>query len=792
MDDDENVVYIERQPLTQVSFDEIYRRPEFKRSLWESVKEKCSSSRNNIWLQISTLFPIVRVLRYYDIRRNLPTDILAGVATGLFYIPHSLAFGMLSSTRVENGLYTSIWPVLIYALLGTSKHASVGTSAVICIYSAGIIDRQSKNFQDSYLMTSPAMNTTWENVPKFMNYKENISSNVALLTGLILLLIGFLRFRFIIHLLSEPFMKAFTSGAAIHITVQQIAIMFGIENKNHGGIFKVGYMMKDLLSKFTAVKGPTLLVAISSIIILLILKEIINKRYKEKLPVPIPAELFVVILAVIVSPITTLYREVAVVGKIVSTVSEPAVPDLSGCQYYILDCVILSIIICANNNAISKTLEKKHNYEVDYQQEMFAHGMSNFVGGFFKCFPAAFSYERSRMLSLMNVKSTLVGVFVALLMLIVLTISSYIFESLPKATLSAIIVVSMKGLLIQTADCRKLWRINKFEFVIWIFTFLAVVFLDLNFGFLLGVVISLITIVVQTQRSSGYRIGKTIEDKILVEHKKYRDSMETTGVKIFRFHSNLYYANAEIFRNNLYRKTVNPRKLLKYLKKLERKRIKKLKSNKNLPLKELISEQYISEQNNKDENGRRISSSSQDRHIHKHVSDGNLITIISDIPPIVIEYTDSVSMNSAGSSTLTRQVSESPSIISTATTATDDGEEVDPDDGQSYVTARKFEKMRKVSHIIIDCSTINYMDVTGAKMLGQISTEYGNANIKLLISGCCSDIQKTMLHAGVFDNIPKDNIFIDLYDALVVAKCSQRPKFYASNDQLEVPKNGKY
>jgi len=154
MDDDENVVYIERQPLTQVSFDELYRRPEVKRSLWESVREKCSSSRNNIWLQISTLFPIVRVLRYYDIRRNLPTDILAGVATGLFYIPHSLAFGMLSSTKVENGLYTSIWPALIYALLGTSKHASVGTSAVICIYSASIIDRHSKSFQASYLMTS--------------------------------------------------------------------------------------------------------------------------------------------------------------------------------------------------------------------------------------------------------------------------------------------------------------------------------------------------------------------------------------------------------------------------------------------------------------------------------------------------------------------------------------------------------------------------------------------------------------------------------------------------------------
>lgn len=787
MDDDENVVYIERQPLTQVSFDELYRRPEVKRSPWEHVKEKCSITSNTIWLQISTLFPIVRVLRYYDIRRNLPTDIFAGVAMGLFYIPHSLAFGMLSSTKVENGLYTSIWPALIYALLGTSTHASVGTSAVICMYSASIIDRHSESFQDSYLMTSPAMNTTWENVPEFINYKENISSNVALVTGLILLLIGFLRFRFIIHFLSEPFMKAFTSGAAIHITVQQIPIMFGIENKNHGDIFKVGFIIKDLLSNFTAVKGPTLLVAISSIIILLILKEFISKRYKDNLPVPMPAELLVVILAVIVSPITTLYREVAVVGKIVSTVSEPAIPDLSGCQYYILDCFILSIIICSNNSAISKTLAKKHNYEVDYQQETFAHGMSNFVGGFFKCFPAAFSFERSRMLSLMNVKSTLVGVFVALFMLLVLTISCYIFESLPKATLSAIIVVSMKGLLTQTSDCRKYWRINKFEFIIWIFTFFAVVFLDLNLGFLLGVVISLITIVVQTQRSRGYRIGKTIEDKILVEHKKYRGSRETTGVKIFRFHSNLYYANAEIFRNTLYRKTVNPRKLLKYLRKQERQRIKKLKSSKNLPINELISEQYISEQNNKDENGRKISPSS-----HKHVSDGNLITIISDIPPIVIEYTDSVSMNSAGFSTLTRQVSESPSIISTATTATDDGEEVDPDDGQSYVTARKFDRMRKVSHIIIDCSPINYLDVTGARMLGQISREYGNANIKLLISGCCSDIQKTMLHAGVFDSIPKDNIFIDLYGALVVAKYSQHPNFYASNDKLEVPKNGKY
>ena len=80
-------------------------------------------------------------IRYYKLKEFAVADLFSGLTVGILHIPQALAFGALTSVKVENGLFTSVWPVLLYVLFGTSAHVSMGTSAVICILTAATVDR---------------------------------------------------------------------------------------------------------------------------------------------------------------------------------------------------------------------------------------------------------------------------------------------------------------------------------------------------------------------------------------------------------------------------------------------------------------------------------------------------------------------------------------------------------------------------------------------------------------------------------------------------------------------------
>lgn len=778
----ENAVMIKRPPYTQVAFDEIHRKTtDDDEKRWTSVcKDQLYCSKKRIWKVVSTFLPFIKVLRYYKLKDNILIDVLSGITIGVMHIPQALAFGMLTSVKVENGLYTSIWPILLYVIFGTSPHVSMGTSAVICIVTASIVDRQADIFklQNPHLINTTAlMNVTepiWEDIPEFMDYKEGVALSIALISGLMLLIMGFLRLGFVTAYLSESFFNAFTSGAAVHIATSQVPALLGLHVPRFGGVFKLIYTYSSIIGHITQVNYATIVIAVISIVLLSVVKECINERYKSKLLVPVPIELIVVILATVISYFTDIHGafEVDIVGSIPTGIPGPIVPPMTGVGDYLVDCFIISILIFANTIAMAKICAKKHNYEVDDSQELIAYGMCNFASSFMKCFPSAVAPPRSMVASSMNTKTTFSGILSATLMILLVVVLGAIFEPLPKAALAAVIVVALKGLFIQFKDSIKFWRINKFDFVIWLCTILGVVFLDIDIGLGIGVGVSLITVVFQTQFARGYRAARTMKDSAIIEHRKYNDSMEVSGVKIFRYHSNLYFANAEIFRSTLYRSTVNPRKLLKMLKKQERKANKEAQE-----LKKKLSK------------SKAIDSVSIDiaTDIGNMKSNGSL--------PILNENVNN--SNATNGSTVDKGALDNPMFTESPETSKQSGllvstkgftkeffkrqmscdslgtvqtEDEDPEDGEEYVNDAKIKKMRRTHHVIVDCSTINYLDASGANVLGHISTEYEHVNIKLLLAGCSDDILETMKHARVFDKITENDIFLDVHDALAVAK----------------------
>ena len=789
----ESAVMVKRAPFTQTAFDEIHLKSEDneKKTFTEKLRSKCNCSKQKVFKIFSAYLPIIKVLRYYNIKEFLVTDILAGVTIGILHIPQALAFGLLTSVKIENGLYTSVWPVILYVLFGTSAHVSMGTSAVICIVTAAVVDRQADIFkvENSHLMSNVTGNGTilWEDIPEFMDFKEATAMGIAFFTGMILMIMGFLKLGFITAYLSDSFFSAFTSGAGVHIATSQIPAILGLKVPRFSGVFKIVKTYSAIFGAISAANVAALIIAILSMVAILFVKDYLNEKLKGKIPIPIPVELLVVIVTTIVSYAGNLSGNfgVDIVESIPNTIPAPVMPVFDGVETYIVDCFVLAILIFANTIAMAKICAKRHNYEVDDSQELIAYGMCNFVSSFLRCFPSAVAPPRSMVASQMNTKTTVCGVFSTALLILLILVMSTLFEPLPKSALAAIIFISLKGLFIQLKDCIKFWHVNKIDFVIWFFTLFSVVFLDIDFGLGIGVVVSLITVVFQAQFARGYRLGRTMKDVTVVEHKKYADSIETSGIKVYRFHSNLFFANAEIFRMALYRATVNPRKILKFIKKQERLKAKEEKSRKN----PVDGESYMYKpeismeipgitvngdsakgNENKTEpatisNGRefmRLESTSS--NASNGSFKGSLVGI--DNPAYTTKEDQFNTLDIPQEYNLNRRNMS----IATITTIGSLDESIDPEDGQEVVTEEKIRRLRRIHHVIIDLSTCNYMDISGANVISHIFKEYAHVNVKVFLTNVSLDVRQTMHFAGVFDTIPKDNIFVDVLDAIAVAK----------------------
>ena len=766
-----------RVPITQAAFDDIHLKKDRKRtSLSQQIRGNCYCSKKRVWKIVSSYIPLVKVIRYYKVKENLLVDFLAGITIGIMHIPQALGFGMLASVKIVNGLYTSFWPVVLYLIFGTSPHVSIGTSAVICILTAGIVDREALNFKKSWMNGTIFRNDSdfhWESLPQFMDYKEETAMATSLVAGLVLLTMGFLKLGFITAYLSESFFSAFTSGAAVHIATSQVSIMFGLNLPKYSGVFKIIYTYRDLISNITSTNIAELIIALCSIVTLLLVKDCINDRFKHKLKVPIPIELIVVVVGTLLCYLfkfDTRY-DVKVIGQIKTEIPVPKVPSMVLAQKIFVDSFIIAILIFANTIAMAKICAKKHNYEVDDSQELIAYGMCNFVSAFMFCFPSSIAPPRSLVASSMGVKTNINAVFTSVLMFLVLTVISSLFKSLPKTVLGAVITVALKGLFMQIGDIKKFFRINVFDFIIWLSTFLSVVFLDIDYGLCVGVCVSLVTVVFQTQFASGYRLGRVPNEGLLVEHKLYYSSQEIKGIKVFRFESNLYFANAEIFRGLLYKKTVNPRKYLKQLQKREKRQQKLKKYIKPL----FNSADLLNRAGNLKAEEKKPDFRLDNPVFSLSAEDSPSTTAKTSLPkpatnsPVSFVSSGRTS-NGPGSGTKQqegRRNSCTPSMDSSTVYVE---EEEDPEDGGILISEEKFNLMKSVHHVILDFSRVNYMDASGANVLSHICTEYEHVNIRVFLASCNHNIRQTMLHAGVIEHYTNSNIFVTVGDAITQAR----------------------
>lgn len=223
-----------------------------------------------------------------------------------------LGFGLLASLTPAVGLYTSFFPVLAYVIFGTSPHVAMGTQALIALLTGTVVDRELQNHLHHL---HPSINLTDTQI---MEYKIGVSAATCLVAGVVLLVMGLLRLGFVTNFLSKSFIAGFTFAAAVHIVTGQLSKVLHLTVPNRSGAGKLVLAYVDLFKVIGDTNAADVIVGVVCMAVLLGVKMGVNERYKDRLKIPVPIELIVVIVATVVSHFAELHQrfDVAIVGDV--------------------------------------------------------------------------------------------------------------------------------------------------------------------------------------------------------------------------------------------------------------------------------------------------------------------------------------------------------------------------------------------------------------------------------------------------------------------------------------------
>ncbi|XP_060086362.1 sulfate transporter-like [Ylistrum balloti] len=553
---------------TQKQIKDTYGKEEAVVPLKERLRGKFKCSGSSCLRKCLAYIPFINVIRTYKLREYILGDVLSGITAACLHFPQGLAFGILASLAPAFGLYTSFFPIIFYMLFGTSHHISFGTNAVIALFTAEMAQNQVSGLvQQTVTIGNGTENDTVTTVglddDAIMDIKVMTASGASLIVGIVLLAMGILRLGFLTSYMSSSFIHAFVCASAFHIASSQVPKALGISIPLFTGPGKLVLSYIEIFKAIPDINVASLIITIISVTILLLVKECINKRFKDKMLMPVPIDLILIVVATVISHFAKFKEnfQVPVAGSIPSGIPAPRVPVLT--SDYIGTAIIVAILVFVLSIAMARTCELKHDYQIDDNQELVAYGVSNLGSAFFHCFPSCTAPPRTMLLSLMGAKTTLNGLFSAIVMLLVLMVVGQLFESLPLPVLSSMVIIAVKDLLMQVTELPNFWRMNRYDFLIWMGTGLCGVFIDIPYALYAGVGLGLVTVIVQSQRSAAYTLSTPEDEDIYLDSSKHHHLYQLPNIRIFRMEASIYFATATIFKQRLYREVCDPRELIK-------------------------------------------------------------------------------------------------------------------------------------------------------------------------------------------------------------------------------------
>lgn len=470
---------------------------------------------------MKNIFPFLDWISSYK-KTDFVKDLLAGITVGIVLVPQGMAYAMIAGLPPVHGLYASLFPVLVYALLGTSRKIAVGPVAM-----------------DSLLV---AVGLGTLAITGVENYIKMVVV-LALMVGVIQFLLGILRMGFLVNFLSKPVISGFTSAAAIIIVFSQMKHLLGISVVGSNRIYKTVINIFHKLGEINYVDFSIGLVGIALLLGF--------KKWAKN----IPGILIIVVLGIVAVYFFQLETYgIKLVGNVPSGLPSFIMPTLNIEDVKQLAPIAIALALVGYLEAISigKAIEDKTGEDtIKANQELIALGSSNIVGSFFQGYPVTASFSRSAISFDAGTKTNLSAIFSVILVVLTLLFLTPLFKFLPNAILASIIMVSVVK-LIDIKYFKYLWSNRKDEFFVMLVTFLITLFIGITQGILIGVLCSLLLMVYRTSKPHFVEIGNIGNSDYYKNVIRFADEVVVRNdLLIVRFDSQLYFGNSAYFKKQL-------------------------------------------------------------------------------------------------------------------------------------------------------------------------------------------------------------------------------------------------
>jgi SulP family sulfate permease len=445
-------------------------------------------------------------------------DLAAGLTTAAVVIPQAMAYATIAGLPVQVGLYVATVPMLVYALLGTSRPLSVSTTSTLAALTAAAVASAADGDPDRALVAA---------------------STLAALSGVLLLAAGVLRLGFMADFISAPVLAGFKAGVGLLIAAGQLGKVLGVPQEGDSFFAKVG----SALAHLGEISWPTFALAMASIAILLGLR-----RWA---PPSLPGPLLVVGLGIVLAVTTGLAdRGVALVGAIPPGLPQLAAPDLALVGQLVGPAAGVALMAFVESIAAARAFTAPDDPEVDADQELRALGTASLAGGFFQAFPAGGGLSQTAVNRGSGARSQLAGIATALVVVLTLLFLTPLFENLPQATLGAVVIVAVVG-LVDPAALGRIRQLRVRDFALGLVALAGVLVLGVLGGVLLAVIVSMLTLIHETNNPPIEMLGRRLGSAHWRGLDRHPDGETIPGLLVLRPVAPLYFANGPRIRRRL-------------------------------------------------------------------------------------------------------------------------------------------------------------------------------------------------------------------------------------------------
>ena len=485
------------------------------------------------WRRLIPSLPILEWGRGYD-RNTLASDLMAALIVTVMLIPQGLAYALLAGLPPEVGLYASIAPLVLYAILGTSRVLAVGPVAVVSLMTASAIGQHAVAGSQEY----------W-----------SVAITLAFMSGSMLLLMGVLRLGFLANFLSHPVISGFISASGLLIAASQMKTIMGVTSDSQNFID----LMFDLFSQIPNTHTLTFTIGLIAIIFLAwsrvgLKRALLTFGLKAKSADIITKSAPVAVIA-FTALLTWIFQWQVQGLKIVGTIPQGLPPlsvplwDLALWKELAVPALLISVVGFVESVSVGQTLAAKRRQRIEPDQELVALGASNLSSALTGGFPVTGGFSRSVVNFDSGAKTPAAGAFTAIGIASASLLLTPALFYLPQAVLSATIIVTVMS-LVDFSILKRTWAFSKTDFIGVLTTLLATLSVSIEIGLMVGVVASLALFLYKASRPHIAEVGLVPGTEHFRNIRRH-SVLASPRVVSLRVDESLYFANSRALEDRV-------------------------------------------------------------------------------------------------------------------------------------------------------------------------------------------------------------------------------------------------